>query len=163
MASTARPAMPQRTVTPLFSQHALSRVDARCLVPAVEATLAFGRVVRTRGAEIYVIGRKEVRRHRRDGIDLARTFEGLGWREHIGGRPLPWEPRALDPDDEAAVQTFMARCGLAFGRLDFLLVDHRLVFLEVNPNGQWAWLHLAGRHGLLDHVVQCLARARGPA
>jgi D-alanine-D-alanine ligase-like ATP-grasp enzyme len=35
----------------------------------------------------------------------------------------------------------MNRLGLRFGALDFLVrPDGTHVFLEINPNGQWAWI-----------------------
>jgi hypothetical protein len=43
---------------------------------AVTAALDFGRLVYTRGAAIYVIGRKEVLRARRLGVDLS-EYEGV--------------------------------------------------------------------------------------
>ncbi len=41
---------------------------------------------------------------------------------------------------------FSRSLGLTFGALDFILTpDDRLIFLEDNPNGQWAWLeHMTG-------------------
>jgi hypothetical protein len=50
---------------------------ARSFSPeAVTAVLAFGRIIRIRGAEIRVIGRKEVAQYRSQGIDLT-PFEGV--------------------------------------------------------------------------------------
>ena len=43
---------------------------------ALSAVMEFGRVVYVRGAKIYVIGRKEVTRFLRKGIELA-DFEGI--------------------------------------------------------------------------------------
>lgn len=43
---------------------------------AIEAALEFGRCVEIRGAQIFAIGRKEVEKYRRDGIDLS-EFEGM--------------------------------------------------------------------------------------
>jgi hypothetical protein len=60
-----------------LSCHARLRTNARRFgVAAVEAALAYGRVVYIRGAEIHAIGRKEVLRFRQRGIDLRR-FEGI--------------------------------------------------------------------------------------
>jgi hypothetical protein len=42
---------------------------------------------------------------------------------------------------------------LGFGRLYFLLDDQQYWFCEVNPNGQFAWLDLKGKNGLLQAVV----------
>jgi hypothetical protein len=47
----------------------------------------------------------------------------------------------------------MAELGLHFGRLDFLLGEDGYWFLEVNTNGEWAWLDTEGHHGLLLKVA----------
>lgn len=57
-------------------QHAERRMSQRNISPrAVEVVLDFGRSVLTRGAEVFGIGRKEVRRYR-DVIDLS-AYEGV--------------------------------------------------------------------------------------
>lgn len=68
----------------------------------------------------------------------------------------PWRKVALAPGEEAMIAGFMAETGLSFGRLDFLRCKGRLVFLELNPNGQFAWLDLEDRHGLLSAVASAL-------
>ncbi len=56
-----------------FSKHAYERMVTRSISrTAVEAALALGRCVETRGAQIFAIGRKEVARYKRDGIDLSK-------------------------------------------------------------------------------------------
>jgi len=52
----------------------------------------------------------------------------------------------------------MDEAGLAFGRLDFLLKGPTAYFLEVNPNGQWAWLDIDGGQGIFDAVVHELTK-----
>jgi hypothetical protein len=60
-----------------LTKHARERMAARGLrADAVESVLWFGRAVHTRGADIYVIGRKEVAKYAREGLDLA-AFEGI--------------------------------------------------------------------------------------
>jgi hypothetical protein len=60
-----------------LTRRARFRTSARRFgVAAIEAALAYGRVVYVRGAEIHAIGRKEVLRFRRRGTDL-RAFEGI--------------------------------------------------------------------------------------
>lgn len=59
------------------TQHAWQRMCARSLSrAALDAVLSYGRVIYTRGAAIYALGRKEVARLARRGIDVAR-FEGV--------------------------------------------------------------------------------------
>ncbi len=43
----------------------------------------------------------------------------------------------------------MRETGHTFGRLDFLWDKEGLWFLELNPNGQFAWLDVDGREGLI--------------
>lgn len=72
---------------------------------------------------------------------------------------LPWTKCELSADETAAVNDFMAATGYSFGRLDFLKAeDGTLWFLEINPNGQFAWLDEQGRDGLLDAVAEEIRR-----
>jgi hypothetical protein len=60
-----------------LTKHFIRRMDSRRIRPqAVTATLEFGRTVHTRSATIRVIGRKEVGKWRRQGIDLS-AYEGV--------------------------------------------------------------------------------------
>ena len=44
----------------------------------------------------------------------------------------------------ASAGAFLSSLGLRFGAFDFVITpDEDWVFLEVNPNGQWAWLQVA--------------------
>ena len=56
----------------------------------------------------------------------------------------------------AAIRGFMAEAGLSFGRFDFIRKDGVLHFLEVNPNGQWAWLDEKNEHGLVTLVADAI-------
>ena len=59
-----------------LSKHAYERMATRSISrTAIAAALEFGRCVEIRGAQIFAIGRKEVEKYRRDGVDL-REFEG---------------------------------------------------------------------------------------
>lgn len=67
---------PQACHAHILTNHALMRMSARYIpAGAIEAALLHGRTFHVRGAEIHVIGRKEVLRHRKSGIDLA-DYEG---------------------------------------------------------------------------------------
>jgi hypothetical protein len=60
-----------------LTDHAHRRMSQRGLSEdAITATMTYGREVRTRGAVIYAIGKKEVLRHLVNGTDL-RDFEGI--------------------------------------------------------------------------------------
>jgi hypothetical protein len=63
--------------SPRLTKHARERMNARRVaLSEIDAALDFGRLVYTRSAMIYAIGRKEVEQCRRQGIELSR-FEGL--------------------------------------------------------------------------------------
>jgi hypothetical protein len=60
-----------------LTHHAIDRMAGRRLSEdAVSAALTYGRIAHVRGAKIFAIGRKEVDRYGRWGIDLRR-FEGV--------------------------------------------------------------------------------------
>lgn len=80
-------------------------------------------------------------------------FDGDDCRLPTALQSLPWKACELSESELLAVEGFMGRTGLRFGRLDFLRADGLLWFLEVNPNGQFAWLDLDAKDGLLDAVA----------
>lgn len=54
---------------------------------------------------------------------------------------LRYEPAEIPPDITRGVRSLMASLHLRFGVLDFLVrPDGSWVYLEINPNGQWAWI-----------------------
>lgn len=58
----------------------------------------------------------------------------------------------------AAVHRLMTSYGLVFGALDFIVdPDDRWWFLEINPNGQWAWDH-PQRDAITDALATALTR-----
>jgi hypothetical protein len=67
-----------------------------------------------------------------------------------------WYSITLSVATETSIREFMKRCALRFGRLDFVLEDDTLYFLEVNPNGQWAWLDLNDEVGLITAMVNAI-------
>lgn len=81
------------------------------------------------------------------------TIQGVDYRVHLEEH-LDWKPCTLKASEETAIRSFMEETGYSFGRLDLLREDGELVFLELNPNGQWAWLDEQGEHGLLLRVAQ---------
>ncbi len=61
----------------VLTDHARMRMDARRIpTVAVELAFLFGRERHVKGATYFVIGRKEVERHRGAGVELER-FEGI--------------------------------------------------------------------------------------
>jgi hypothetical protein len=85
---------------------------------------------------------------------LPRDGKTIDWRRDIHRKPQPWAPHPLPTTVSNHIRVFMERLGLDFGRLDFLLDEGEYVFLEVNPNGQWAWLDLDDRHGLMAAMAE---------
>lgn len=64
-----------------------------------------------------------------------------------------WTKCDLSEAEESAVRGFMAETGYRFGRFDFIRKDGELWFLELNPNGQWAWLDEDNEDGLISSVA----------
>jgi len=89
------------------------------------------------------------------------SFKGEDCRLEEAFDRLPWRKIDLQPNEESRIRKFMYTTGLDFGRLDFLRKDGELWFLELNPNGQWAWLDEDNRHGLLSAVADELIKADG--
>lgn len=92
------------------------------------------------------------------------TFKGLDWRKHIGTEmDAGWENVALPKRLTNKINEYMRKLKLRFGRLDFLVKADDLddsLFLEVNPNGQWAWMDLKMNNGIFDAMVAFLTRPR---
>jgi hypothetical protein len=93
---------------------------------------------------------------------LARKlFPGMDWRASIGTPSVDsaWAAVTLPQSLCESTRSIMRDLNLQYGRLDLLVSDATCsnpVFLEVNPNGQWAWLDPRRDNGLFDAVVQFL-------
>lgn len=62
---------------PPLTRHARRRMQMRAMSEeALALTLQFGRIVWTRGAQVFAIGYREVQRFLKEGIDL-RPYEGV--------------------------------------------------------------------------------------
>lgn len=70
--------------------------------------------------------------------------------------PSQWEPCDLSPSEETAIRRFMSETGYRFGRFDFIRKDGELWFLELNPNGQWAWLDEKNENGLISSIASAI-------
>lgn len=75
--------------------------------------------------------------------DYNRNKSSIDWRVEINTESQS-EWRALEnpkiPEWSEAVNGYMRKVGLHYGRLDFLLKEETLWFLECNSNGQFGWL-----------------------
>jgi len=65
---------------------------------------------------------------------------------------MVWKPLELSARDQSSIIEYMGVAGLDFGRFDFLRKGGKLIFLELNPNGQWAWLDLENKYGLIEFI-----------
>ena len=79
----------------------------------------------------------------------------VDWRkgEHI----LKHTPIEIPQDIQTKCRCLMQRLNLNYGAIDFVLDKQgNYVFLEINPNGQWAWIeHLTG-FPISKEIVKCL-------
>jgi ribosomal protein S6-L-glutamate ligase RimK-like protein len=70
------------------------------------------------------------------------AIEPVDWRLAEGGE---WRAHELPADVRDACVRLVARLSLRFAGIDLLLDDEgRHWFVELNPNGEWAWLQAAG-------------------
>jgi hypothetical protein len=90
----------------------------------------------------------------RDGF-LDKTVD---WRETGGPEAADaWRRHQLPKPLEDSISRFMNDLGLHYGRLDLLYTGEEYYFLEVNPNGEWAWLDFYGEVGLLGKMIEELS------
>lgn len=91
-------------------------------------------------------------------FELARTFtkRTIDWREVSLDPAAPrWSPHRLPPSLIIAIQEYMNRLSLDYGRLDLLRRrTGEYLFLEVNPHGEWGWLDPKGEFGLLKAIIR---------
>ncbi len=87
-------------------------------------------------------------------------LKGLDWRnqEDMFSLEQKWAPFSLTKDQRKAVVAFLRKIGVEWGRLDFLWTGSKLVFLEYNANGQFVFLDLKDKLGILDCVVEYLLK-----
>ena len=84
------------------------------------------------------------------------SFGGEDSRKSLMEKPASWPHCELSPEDERAIKGFMDETGYRFGRFDFIRKDGELWFLELNPNGQWAWLDEKNEHRLVSMVADAI-------
>lgn len=99
---------------------------------------------------VYVDGKTYAANAPRDSFDMEDSRKTL--MEH----PRAWPRCELSEEDERAIKGFMDETGYRFGRFDFIRKDGELWFLELNPNGQWAWLDEKNEHGLVTMVADAI-------
>lgn len=100
---------------------------------------------------VYVNGRLFAYRYPRSAITDSEDVRKANFDD-----PSKWEPCELTTSEQAAIRGFMAETGYQFGRFDFIRKDGELWFLELNPNGQWAWLDEDNKDGLISSIAEAI-------
>lgn len=70
--------------------------------------------------------------------------------------PSKWKPCKLSESECLSICGFMKETGYRFGRFDFIRKSGELWFLELNPNGQWAWLDEDNKDGLISSIADAI-------
>ncbi len=86
------------------------------------------------------------------------AFDGEDSRKSLMAHPRAWPRCELSEKDKASIRGFMSGTGYRFGRFDLIRKDGELWFLELNPNGQWAWLDERNENGLVTLVADAIRR-----
>lgn len=87
-------------------------------------------------------------------FELQREKNLIDWRKEINKNKQVWKVHTLDNEMRGKIESLMKDLNLKFGRLDFLFNSDGYHFLEVNPNGQWAWLDLNNENGLMAEMIK---------
>jgi len=91
-------------------------------------------------------------------IDAGSDTAAVDWRadyEALTYTTLPQVPAPV----RAGVSALLQQLGLRFGTFDFVVTPQdRWVFLEINPNGQWAWIEDATGLPIAAAIAAALTR-----
>lgn len=83
------------------------------------------------------------------------------WRRS-GALTLPYSPHELPAWVEKKCILLLQRLDLVFGAIDMILTPGgEYVFLEINPNGQWAWIEQLTGVPMSRSLVDLLVKGRG--
>jgi glutathione synthase/RimK-type ligase-like ATP-grasp enzyme len=69
---------------------------------------------------------------------------------------VTYEPCSIPEDVRISLVRLLREFGLRFAACDFVVDDEGWQFLEVNPNGQWAWLDLEGVSSIAQSLLNAL-------
>lgn len=83
-------------------------------------------------------------------------LSSLDWRKEQFSKPEPWIPYPLALSERNSIKSFLNEMSISWGRIDFLLCDSSLVFLEINPNGQWVFLDPTNQYKVISSVAKYL-------
>lgn len=139
--------------TPVTSEH-LKNIDSIQLAPCIFQEYVPKQVE----LRICVIGQQvfAVEIHSQALEETKHDWRNYPFEDlpHIS-HPLPTEIRDL------CLALVIDHYGLAFGAIDMIIKPSgEYVFLEINPNGQWAWLELATGLPLTDTMADLLAAGK---
>jgi hypothetical protein len=85
------------------------------------------------------------------------NLKGLDWRIEQDFTDLDqWSQRELSSSENDSIDKFCKELHVVWGRIDFLEVDNKLIFLEFNANGQWVFLDYQNKVGLVHEVCSYL-------
>ena len=86
------------------------------------------------------------------------ALKGLDWRaeQDFDIQSEEWVPFEMTEDQIRDVRSFASRLDVSWGRIDFMLADGDLIFLEFNANGQFLFLDYFNKYGLHDAFVRYL-------
>lgn len=101
---------------------------------------------------VYIDGKMYAANYPRNAFDTEDS------RKSFMENPTAWPRCELSKKDEESIRGFMNETGYRFGRFDFIRKDGELWFLELNPNGQWAWLDENNERGLISMVVDAIKK-----
>jgi hypothetical protein len=80
----------------------------------------------------------------------------LDWR--LSAKPPKLIHAALPKNVENAARNLVQEAGLSFSSMDLMVRDGDYFFLDLNPNGEWAWLERTGGIPIAATIVDYLAR-----
>ena len=127
-----------------------TEVDPNSLDPRFIWTLQH-KIIAEDDVTVQVVGK--------DAFAFSRSrknLKSLDWRSEIFTSDTEWLPYELTDKDSTNIQKMMTEFNLNWGRIDFLDSNGLLCFLEINPNGQWAFLDPENRHGMVTKVANYL-------
>ena len=106
------------------------------------------KIVSEKDVTVLVVGTQYFA-YSRDRSNLS----SLDWRAEIFSSETPWLKYDLTDDDIGNLNKMLVEMNISWGRIDFLHTPRGLIFLEVNPNGQWGFLDIKNEFGVIDAVA----------
>jgi len=88
----------------------------------------------------------------------AHEASTVDWRRHQDRNDVPVTAVDVDESIKAMCLEFMNHFGLVYSAFDFIVdPDGRMVFMENNPHGQWAWVQEATQQPIAQALTHLLA------